>query len=117
MKGQRTRKDSTSLSSKLNPEVQLKAECRRLSAEYKRHIIGEAEVCRHGELGSLLRREGLNCAQISNWRKAQAAGTLDKQQGLVANSNRAEIRHLKAENAGLKRKLERAEAIIEASKR
>jgi len=65
----------------------------------------------------LLRREGLTYTQISNWRKAQAAGTLDKNRGPVANPNRAEIRRLEAENACLKRQLERAEAIIEAQKK
>jgi len=106
-----------SASSKPDPEVQPKAQRRRFSAEYKRRIIAEADRCQHGELGSLLRREGLTYAQISNWRKAQAAGTLDKQRGPVANPNRAELRRLQAENARLKRQLERAEAIIEAQKK
>lgn len=46
-------------SSKANPEVQPKAERRRFTGEYKRRIVAEAEQCQHGELGSLLRREGL----------------------------------------------------------
>lgn len=106
-----------SASSKPNPEVQPKAKRRRFTAEYKGRIIAEADACRHGELGSLLRREGLTYAQISHWRKAQAAGALDKKRGPVANPNRAEIRRLEAENARLKRQLERAEAIIEAQKK
>ena len=59
---------------KAKPEVQPKAERRRLSAEYKRRIIEEAARCQHRELGSLLRREGLTYAQIANWRKAHATG-------------------------------------------
>jgi len=103
---------------RMNPEVQPKAERRRLSAEYKRRIIEEADRCQHGELGSLLRREGLTYAQIANWRKAHAAGNLtDKARGPQANPNRAEVRRLEMENARLKRKLEQAEAIIDAQKK
>lgn len=106
-----------SASSKPNPEVQPKAERRRFSAEYKRRIVAEAEQCQHGELGALLRREGLTYAQIGKWRKAVAEGTVDKKRGPVANPNRAEMRRLEAENARLKRQLERAEAIIAAQKK
>ena len=103
---------------RMNPEVQPKAERRRLSAEYKRRIIEEADRCQQGELGSLLRREGLTYAQIANWRKAHAAGNLtDKARGPQANPNRAEVRRLEMENARLKRKLEQAEAIIDAQKK
>ena len=104
-------------SSKVNPEVQPKTERRRFSAEYKQQMVIAAAECEHGELGSLLRREGLTYTQISNWRKAYAQGTLDKKRGPVANPNRAEMRRLEAENARLKRQLERAEAIIEAQKK
>ena len=102
---------------KANPEVQPKGERRRFSAEYKRRIVAEAEQCEHGELGSLLRREGLTYAQMSKWRTAHAAGTLDKKRGPVANPNRAEMRRLEAEIARLKRQLERAAAIIDAQKK
>jgi transposase-like protein len=80
-------------------------------------MVVEAEQCEHGELGSLLRREGLTYTQISNWRKAYAQGTLDKKRGPVANPNRAELRRLEAENARLKKQLERAELIIDAQKK
>jgi transposase-like protein len=102
---------------KSNPEVQPKAERRRFTAEYKRRIVAEAEQCQHGELGSLLRREGLTYAQIGKWRTAHAEGTLGKKRGPVANPNRAEMRRLEAENARLKRQLERAELIIAAQKK
>lgn len=103
--------------SKPNPEVQPKAERRRFTAEYKRRIVAEADQCQHGELGALLRREGLNYAQIGKWRKAVADGTVGRKRGPVANPNRAELRRLEGENARLKRQLERAEAIIEAQKK
>ena len=104
-------------SSKSNPEVQAKPERRRFTTEYKRHIVAEAEQCQHGELGSLLRREGLTYAQIGKWRTAHTEGTLGKKRGPVANPNRAAMRRLEAENACLKRQLERAELIIDAQKK
>jgi transposase-like protein len=103
---------------KPNPEVQPKAERRRFSAEYKRRIVAEAAPCKYGELGALLRREGLTYTQLINWRKAAAEGKLvDKRRGPVPNPNRAEMRRLEAENGRLKRQLERAEAIIDAQKK
>ena len=104
-------------SSKPNPEVQPKPERRRFSVEYKRRIVAEAEQCQHGELGSLLRREGITYAQIGKWRNAHAEGTLGKKRGPVANPNRTEMRRLEAENARLKRQLERAALIIDAQKK
>jgi transposase-like protein len=101
-----------------NPEVQAKAERRRFGAEYKRRIIGEAEKCGSGQLGSLLRREGLTYTQLSEWRKAYTEGRLtDRGRGPQANPNREDVHRLTAENARLKRKLEQAEAIIDAQKK
>jgi len=102
---------------KANPEVQPKLERRRFTAEYKRRIVMEVEQCQHGELGALLRREGLTYAQMGKWRTAAAEGTLGKQRGPVANPNRAAMRRLEAENARLKRQLERAELIMDAQKK
>jgi len=103
---------------KPEPEVQPKATRRTFTAAYKRRIVAEADQCQHGELGALLRCEGLTYALVSKWRKAQAAGTLGTQKrGPVATPNRAEMRRLQAENERLKRKLEDAEAIIDAQKK
>jgi transposase len=102
---------------KASPEVKPKGERRRFTVGYKRRMVAEAEQCQYGELGSLLRREGLTYTQIGNWRKAHAEGTLGKKRGPVANPTRAEMRRLEAENARLKRQLERAAAIIDAQKK
>ena len=104
-------------SSKPNPEVQPKPKRRTFTAEYKRRIVAEADQCQHGELGALLRREGLTYAQIGRWRNAKAKGALGKKRGPVANPNRAEMRRLEAENERLRRKLGDAEAIIDAQKK
>ena len=88
-------------------EVQPKPERRRFKAAYKRQIVAEAATCQYGELGSLLRREGLTYTQLSNWRTAQAEGTLrDKPRGPQANPDRATVR-----------RLDQAEAIIRAQKK
>ena len=92
---------------KPNPEVQPKAERRRFSADYKRRIVAEAAPCKHGELGALLRGEGLTYTQLILWRKAAVEGRLtEKRRGPLANPHRAEVR-----------RLERAEAIIDAQKK
>jgi hypothetical protein len=51
---------------------------------------------------------------MSKWRTAHTTGALDKKRGPVANPNRAEMRRLEAENARLKRQLERAELNLTA---
>ena len=101
-----------------DPEVKPRVTRRRFSVAYKRRILEETDQCQHGELGALLRQEGLYHSQLSTWRKQRAAGTLaDKQRGPKANPNRAQVRELEAENAKLRRKLEQAEAIIAAQKK
>lgn len=93
-------------------EVQHKTERRHFNVAYKRRIVAEADQCQRGELGALLRREGLTYKQISQWRKATIAGTLGKKRGPVANPNRAEMRRLQTENVRLRCKLADTEAII-----
>ena len=103
---------------KSKPEVQPKPQRRRFTADYKRRIVLEAAQCRHGEIGSLLRREGLTYTQLASWRTAYTNSTLtDKPRGPQPNPNRVELRRLESENLRLKRKLEQAEAIIDAQKK
>ncbi len=55
-------------------EVPAKACRRRFTAEYKQKILREAEHCRKpGEIGALLRREGLYSSHLTDWRSARAA--------------------------------------------
>jgi transposase-like protein len=91
---------------------------RRFTADYKRGIVRKAERCRHGELGALLRREGLYHSQLATWRKAQEQGTLtNKKRGPKANPEAREVKRLQRENDRLQRKLDQAEAIIDAQKK
>lgn len=98
--------------------VEPRATRRRFSAAYKRQIVEEAAHCEHGELGALLRREGLYHSTLATWRAEYAAGSLsDKPRGPRRNATAAEVKRLEQENARLQRKLEQAEAIIEAQKK
>ena len=57
-------------------EVTAKAKRRRFTAEFKRRILKEADACERGELGALLRREGLYSSHLIEWRRARDAGEL-----------------------------------------
>ena len=99
-------------------EVQPRATRRIFTAEYKRRILAEADACRRGQVGALLRREGLYYSHLAKWRGEREAGTLaDRPRGPRPNPDRAQLDRLARENAALKRKLEQAEAIIEAQKK
>ena len=99
-------------------EVQPRATRRTFSAAYKRRILAEADACPRGQVGALLRREGLYYSHLAKWRGEREAGTLaDRPRGPRPNPDRAQLDRLAQENAALKRKLEPAEAIIEAQKK
>ncbi len=57
-------------------EVVAKAERRRFTAQYKQKILREADHCKQpGEIGGLLRREGLYWSNLANWRKQRERGS------------------------------------------
>src|ERR1035438_748964 len=61
-----------------DPELVEHAKRRRFSAEYKLRVLREVEACtRPGEIGALLRREGLYSSLVSEWRKQRDAGSLE----------------------------------------
>ena len=104
------------------PEVEVVARAarRRFSAAYKLRIVQEADKCNEpGQIGALLRREGIYSSHLANWRQQRELGALH---GSEASRNRAsqEARLLKAKDreiARLKRKLETAEMVIEVQKK
>ena len=105
-----------SVPSQPDPEVKVVSGRRRYSREYKLRILAEAEQCQHGELGAMLRREGLYYATLSKWRQQQAAGKLDgkaRQQQSEAKEQARQLRRLEQENARLAAQLAKAEAVIE----
>src|SRR5215216_7909192 len=77
MTAPRTRVDPGGMPSPPDPEVPEKAKRRRFSAEYKLAVVREADACtRPGEIGALLRREGLYSSHLVEWRRARDAGAL-----------------------------------------
>jgi len=91
--------------------------------EYKLSILAEYDRCSEsGEKGALLRREGLYSSIITDWRRQHREGTLVVSDGRGAargreTPTRAELDQLRAENERLKRKLARAETIIEVQEK
>ena len=106
-----------------DPEVPEKAKRRRFSAAYKLRIVREADACgQDGELGALLRREGLYSSHLSAWRRQRDEGSLaslaPRRRGRPAVSAEAvESARLRRENGQLRRQLTAAEAVIEIQKK
>jgi transposase-like protein len=81
---------------------------RRFSAEYKLRILREAEACTEpGEVGALVRREGLYSSHLSKWRQQREAGALE---ALGRPRGRKPADRREREVAELRRRAERAEA-------
>ena len=97
------------------PELVESAKRRRFSAGYKLRVLREADACsRPGEVGALLRREGLYSSLLSEWRKQREAGSLE---ALERPRGRKPADRRDAEIAGLRRRAERAEAELEKARR
>lgn len=90
---------------------------RRFSGEYKRRILAEVDRARPGEIGLILRREGLYSSQLSKWRQWRSGMTTRKQNGGKDMIELASYRQLEKENAKLKLKLRKAEAMLELQKK
>jgi transposase len=106
-----------------DPEVAAKAQRRRFTPEYKLRIIEEADACREpGELGALLRREGLYTSHLSIWRAQRRTGALTamaQPRGRKAKRSPAEKRlgQVERENARLREELRQAHVIIAVQKK
>lgn len=106
-------------------EVTAKPKRRRFSAQDKLRVLRLADACtKPGEVGALVRREGLYSSHLTEWRRARAAGELDaltpKKRGRKAlASNPLEKRVLELERALAKSELrtKRAEALVELQKK
>lgn len=96
---------------------------RRFTTEYKLKILAQADACKHGELGALLRREKLYSNQLSQWRREFAENGVDglsKSRPGPASSRTPEQRQndqLRKENERLKHKLEIANDCLELQKK
>ena len=96
---------------------------RRFSAEYKLKILAAADVCKHGELGMLLRREKLYGSQLQQWRRELATGSVENLSKSAPGpatrktSEQRRIEQLEKENAQLQRRLSIAEDCIDLQKK
>jgi transposase len=108
-----------------NPEVPEKSSRRRYTAEYKRRILKEAESCKEqGQIGALLRREGLYSSNLTAWRHQVERGTLDalsaKKRGPKARKADPSVRRIAEQEKEIQKlqgKLRKAELIIDAQKK
>jgi transposase-like protein len=98
---------------------------RQFTAAYKLQILQQVDACkgRAGEIGALLRKEGLYSSHLGKWRKLRQQGQLDalsQSRGRKPDPDallKQQIRQLEREKARLQRKLRQAEVIIEVQKK
>ena len=108
-----------------NSEVVAKASRRRFTVDYKLKILDQADACQQpGELGALLRREGLYSSSLALWRHQRQQGILTgltpKTRGRKPNQQSqlvADNEQLKRQNQKLSKRLQQAEIIIEFQKK
>lgn len=105
-----------------NTEVVAKAKRRRFTAADKLRLLREVEACRgSGEIGALLRREGIYSSYLSTWRKQRERGELDglspQKRGPKPDPQAIELAKLRRENERLQERLRQAELIIQVQKK
>ena len=106
-------------------EVQERAQRRRFSAEYKLRIVREAAACKEaGQIGALLRREGLYASMLADWRRRFEQGgepsLQPKRRGPKAkerNPLAGKIVELERQKKQLEKRLAKAEMIIDFQKK
>lgn len=114
--------NSKSAEEGMKTEVVAKAKRRQHSAEYKLRILREVDECKgSGEVGALLRREGLYSSLVSKWREQRERGSLTgvsgPRRGPKVDPQAVESARLQLENKRLQEKLQHAELIIDIQKK
>jgi len=108
-----------------DPEVLEKANRRRFTAKYKLSILDQADRCeKSGQLGALLRREGLYSSNLTTWRQQRESGALEaltpRKRGRKPKPRDKQTRRLaelEREVGQLRQKLVQAETIIDVQKK
>ena len=106
-------------------EVLERPQRRRFTAKYKLQVLQQADACTaQGEIGALLRREGLYSSHLSSWRRLRESGALagltPRKRGRKADPDKQQIRRmaeLERENQRLRERLSQAETIIDVQKK
>jgi transposase-like protein len=100
---------------------EVRAKRRSFSAAEKLRILRAAERCPKGELGALLRREGIYSSHLTTWRRererGQLAGLAPRKRGPKVGEPAQRLAQLEREKARLEAKLAKAELIIDAQKK
>lgn len=110
---------------KPDPEVPERKHRRKFTAKYKLEILDQIDKCTQpGQIGELLRREGLYSSSITTWRRQRDQGLLDAlspqkrgRKNIAKNPLSNEVSRLQRENERLKKKLKQAETIIAVQKK
>lgn len=108
-----------------DPEVLEKATRRRFTAKYKLSILAQADQCKQpGQIGALLRREGLYSSHLTTWRRQRESGALKalgpRKRGRNAkpqDKHSHRLAQLEREVEQLRQKLAQAETIIDVQKK
>jgi transposase len=108
-----------------NPEISEKRPRRRFTAKYKRSIVEQADACQNaGEVGALLRREGLYSSSLSSWRRQYRQGALDSLNARTRGpkprpdaARHREVSRLEKRVAKLEHELIKAHTIIDVQKK
>lgn len=105
-------------------EVPAKKPRRSFTYEYKRAVLAEADRCtKPGEVGALLRREGLYSSHLTDWRQARERGELGgatKKRGpspRPRDERDLRIAELERANSRLEKRARRAEALVDLQKK
>ena len=101
-----------------DPEVAARHARRRFTTAYKLEILRQADACtRHGELGALLRKEGLYSSHVVTWRHQRARGLTPQKRGRKVVAIDPQLKRLEQENRRLTTRLQKAEALIDFQKK
>ncbi len=105
-----------------DPTVEAKPTRRRFTAEYKLRLLREVARAREpGEVGAILRREGLYSSQLTQWRRDRdrvaKAGLAARKRGPEPKVKDPRVKQLERENAKLRRRNQRLEALVAIQKK
>ncbi len=105
-----------------DPTVEAKPTRRRFSTEYKLRLLREVERAREAsEIGAILRREGLYSSHLATWRRERdrvaKAGLAARKRGPEPKVKDPRVKQLERENAKLRRRNQRLEALVEIQKK
>ena len=101
-----------------DPEVPARHARRRFTTAYKLEILRKADACtRHGELGALLRTEGLYSSHVVTWRRQRAHGLTPKTRGRKKTTVDPRLNKLEHENRRLTSRLQKTEALLAFQKK